>query len=40
VLVGQAPGKFENGVLTDERTRQGIVRHLAAFAAVLRSRTA
>ena len=40
VLVGQAPGKFENGVLTDERTRQGIARHLAAFAAVLRSRQA
>lgn len=40
VLVGQAPSKFEDGVLTDERSRQGIVRHLTAFAAILRSRQA
>ncbi len=38
ILVGQAPSKFENGALTDERTRQAIARHLASFAAVLRAR--
>jgi chromate reductase, NAD(P)H dehydrogenase (quinone) len=38
ILVGQAPGKFENGVLIDERTRQAIAGHLASFAAILRSR--
>nr|WP_295107116.1 NADPH-dependent FMN reductase [uncultured Caulobacter sp.] len=38
ILVGQAHTKFENGKLTDERTRQAIARHLASFAAALRSR--
>jgi chromate reductase len=38
ILVGQAHTKFENGVLTDERTRQAIARHLASFAAVVRAR--
>ncbi len=38
ILVGQAHTKFENGTLTDERTRQAIARHLASFAAVIRAR--
>lgn len=38
ILVGQAHTKFENGALTDERTRQAIARHLASFAAALRGR--
>ncbi|HWT50893.1 MAG TPA: FMN reductase, partial [Caulobacter sp.] len=38
ILVGQAHTKFENGVLTDERTRQAIARHLASFAAIVRTR--
>lgn len=40
ILVGQAHTKFENGLLTDERTRQAIARHLASFAAILRARQA
>lgn len=39
ILVGQAHAKFEDGVLTDERTRQAIARHLASFAAIVRART-
>lgn len=38
ILVGQAHTKFENGALTDERTRQAIARHLASFAAIVRAR--
>ncbi|USQ97816.1 NADPH-dependent FMN reductase [Caulobacter sp. RL271] len=38
ILVGQAHTKFENGALTDERTRQAIARHLTSFAAALRTR--
>jgi chromate reductase len=40
ILVGQAHTKFENGVLTDDRTRQAIARHLASFAAIVRARAA
>ncbi|PZR34566.1 NADPH-dependent FMN reductase [Caulobacter segnis] len=39
ILVGQAHAKFENGALTDERTRQAIAGHLARFAAVLTARS-
>lgn len=38
ILIGQATTKFDNGVLVDERTRQGVARHLASFVEVLRSR--
>jgi chromate reductase len=39
ILVGQAHIKIENGVLTDERTRQAITRHLASFVEIVRART-
>lgn len=39
ILVGQVHTKFEDGALTDERTRQAIARHLASFAAIIRART-
>jgi len=38
ILVGQANTKFENGVLTDERTRQVIARHLAGYVEIVRAR--
>lgn len=38
ILVGQAHTKFENGVLTDERTRQAIARHLASYVEIVRAR--
>lgn len=38
ILVGQAHAKFENGVLTDERTRQAIARHLASFVSIVGAR--
>jgi chromate reductase len=39
ILVGQVHTKFEDGALTDERTRLALARHLANFAAVVRART-
>ncbi|HJV43286.1 NADPH-dependent FMN reductase [Caulobacter sp.] len=38
ILVGQAHTKIENGVLTDERTRQAIARHLASYVEIVRAR--
>lgn len=38
ILVGQVHTKFENGALTDERTRQAIAGHLARFAEALKGR--
>jgi len=38
VLVFQAHTKIIDGVLVDERTREGLARHLAAYAEALRAR--